>query len=66
MSESRASAWLIGILPFIGGGAIYFISPQYIELLFKDPRGRILMGVAVMLLVGGVFIMRTMIKRSMR
>jgi tight adherence protein B len=66
MSESRASAWLIGILPFIGGGAIYFISPQYIELLFKDPRGRILLGVAVMLLVGGVFIMRTMIKRSMR
>jgi tight adherence protein B len=66
MSESRASAWLIGILPFVGGTAIYFISPQYIEMLFKDPRGRILLGVAVMLLVSGAFIMRTMIKRSMR
>lgn len=66
MSESRASAWLIGILPFIGGGAIYFISPYYIQILFEDPRGRILLGVAVMLLAGGVFIMRTMIKRSMR
>jgi len=66
MSESRASAWLIGILPFIGGAAIYFISPFYIQILFEDPRGRILLGVAVLLLAGGVFIMRTMIKRSMR
>jgi len=66
MSESRASAWLIGILPFIGGGAIYFINPTYIRILFEDPRGRVLLGVAIMLLAGGVFIMRTMIKRSMR
>ena len=66
MSESRASAWLIGILPFIGGTAIYFINPGYIRILFEDPRGRILLGVAVLLLAGGVFIMRTMIKRSMR
>ena len=66
MSESRASAWLIGILPFIGGGAIYFINPTYIEMLFQDPRGRILLGAAILLLGGGVFIMRTMIKRSMR
>jgi tight adherence protein B len=66
MSESRASAWLIGILPFIGGGAIYFINPFYIKILFEDPRGKTLLGVAVMLLAGGVFIMRVMIKRSMR
>ena len=66
MSESRASAWLIGILPFIGGAAIYFINPPYIKVLFEDPRGRILLGVAILLLAGGAFIMRTMIKRSMR
>jgi tight adherence protein B len=66
LSESRASAWLIGILPFIGGGAIYFITPQYMKLLFEDPRGKTLLGVAVLLLAGGVIIMRTMIKRSMR
>lgn len=66
MSESRASAWLIAILPFVGGGAIYFISPYYIQILFQDSRGRILLGMAVLLLAGGVFIMRTMIKRSMR
>lgn len=66
MSESRASAWLIGILPFIGGGAIYFLSPHYVEMLFNDPRGRTLLGVAIMLLAGGALIMRTMIKRSMQ
>jgi tight adherence protein B len=66
MSESRASAWLIGILPFLAGTAIYFLSPFYIQILFVDRRGRVLLGVAVMLLAGGVFIMRTMIKRSMR
>jgi tight adherence protein B len=66
MSESRASAWLIGILPFISGAAIYFINANYIRMLFVDPRGRTLLGVAILLLAGGVFIMRTMIKRSMR
>lgn len=66
MSEARASAWLIAILPFVGGGAIYFINPSYIRMLFVDPRGRILLGAAILLLAGGVFIMRTMIKRSMR
>lgn len=66
MSESRASAWLIGILPFVGGTAIYIINSKYIDMLFFDPRGKILLFTAILLLVGGAFIMRSMIKRSMR
>lgn len=66
MSESRASAWLIGILPFVGATAIYFINASYIGMLVYDPRGKIMLFTAIVLLLSGAYIMRTMIKRSMR
>jgi tight adherence protein B len=65
MSEARASGWLIGALPFVGGGAIYFINPVYMGMLFNDPRGKMLLGIAILLLAGGAYVMRSMIKRSM-
>lgn len=47
-SEARASALIIGSLPFIAGTAIYWINPAYISKLFVDPRGW------MMLIAGGV------------
>ena len=32
--EAKASAGIIGSLPFVVGGAVYFIRPKYIMLLF--------------------------------
>lgn len=65
-SETRASAWLIGILPFFGGGAMLFLSPNYIQMLFTDPRGKFLLGTAIVLLAIGAYVMRAMIRWSMR
>jgi tight adherence protein B len=37
-SESKASAYIIGSLPFIVFGLIYYISPSYMGEFFKDQR----------------------------
>ncbi len=38
-SEARASALIIGALPFVMTAVIYTINPDYIMRLFSDPRG---------------------------
>ena len=65
-SEARASAWLIGCLPFVAGTALYFINPDYMRVLFTDPRGQVLLEVAMGSLATGAFILRVMITRGTR
>lgn len=50
-SEARASAAIIGSLPFLVGAIIFAINPDYIAKLFVDPRGQMLalFGLASML-----------------
>ena len=37
-SESKASAYIVGSLPFIVFGLIYWISPDYLGQFFVDDR----------------------------
>jgi tight adherence protein B len=60
-SESKASAYIIGALPFIVFGLIYSISPKYMDGFFVDERLMIAgMGGAVWMSIGA-FIMSRMI-----
>ena len=60
-SESKASAWIIGSLPFIVFGMIYFINPSYMGGFFVDQR-LIVAGIGGMIWMGiGVLIMAKMI-----
>ncbi|WP_353230295.1 type II secretion system F family protein [Novosphingobium sp.] len=60
-SESKASAYIIGSLPFIVFFLIYSINPYYMGAFFHDERCIIaLVGAAVWLSIGA-FIMRQMI-----
>ena len=53
-SEAKASAYIIGCLPFVVGFMIYLVNPEYISKLFTDPRGHMMLGVgAVMFMIGG-------------
>lgn len=61
-SEANASAAILGSLPFIMFGIIYFMSPEYESVLFIDIRGRVMLGGAVALMAGGVLVMRKMIR----
>jgi tight adherence protein B len=46
-AEAKASAMIIGSLPFIMFSLLLLISPDYILTLFRDLRGKILLGAAV-------------------
>jgi tight adherence protein B len=37
-SESKASAYIVGALPFIVFGMIYYINPEYIGGFFTEDR----------------------------
>lgn len=58
--EARASAAIIGSLPFIVTGLVYITSPDYIMLLFTDPRGHIIIGVSLLWMTIGVLVMKKM------
>lgn len=60
-AEAKASAKIIGSLPFVVGSLLYMIAPDYILLLFTHPTGHIaLVGCAIWMGMG-VLIMRNMI-----
>ena len=61
-SEARASAMIIGSLPFIMFGVIYLIDPDYVMKLFVDPRGWMLLGAGLTSLGLGIGIMAKMIR----
>ncbi|MDB5715530.1 MAG: pilus assembly protein TadB [Sphingomonadales bacterium] len=60
-SESKASAYIIGALPFIVFGLIYMINPHYMGKFFVDPR-LIMTGIGGFTWMGiGALIMKKMI-----
>src|SRR5690606_35700925 len=61
-SEARASAWIVGALPFILFGAMMVLNPEYGSALFTDPRGKMLLGAAIGTELLGIFIMSRMAK----
>lgn len=60
-SEATASAGIIGALPVVVAGGMYFINREYIEVLFIDPTGKMLLTGAIVWMCVGVFVMRQMI-----
>jgi tight adherence protein B len=59
--EAKASAAIIGALPFIVATLVYLTSPDYMLVLFTDPRGHIIMGASAVWMSIGIFVMRNMI-----
>lgn len=61
-SEARASALIIGALPFIMFGIIWMVNSEYLVILFTDIRGNIMLGVGLFWLVLGFGIMAKMVR----
>ncbi|HWU62708.1 MAG TPA: type II secretion system F family protein [Ensifer sp.] len=59
--EAKASAAIIGALPFIVALLVSLTSPDYIKPLFSDPRGHLILLAAGVWMSIGVFVMRKMI-----
>ena len=59
-SEARASAMIVGSLPFVVMLALFFMQPDYLEPLFNDYRGNIAGIGAAMSMALGITIMMKM------
>ena len=59
--EAKASACIIGALPFIVATLVYMTSPQYMMILFTDPRGHLIMGLSAVWMSIGIFVMKNMV-----
>ena len=59
-SEARASAYIVGALPFFVFGMLEVISPAYLSPLFNDYRGNLSLAAAAFSMTIGGLIMRKM------
>ncbi len=64
-SEARTTAMILGCLPLLAAGALYFLNPSYIGILFTDPSGKMILAAAAVMLGIGAFIMRTIIEKAL-
>jgi len=65
-AEAKASAAVLGVLPFLVGGMMFLLNRPLMSVLFTDPRGRVMVGVALLSLIVGISTMGLIIKRTMR
>lgn len=59
--EAKSSASIIGSLPIIVTGLVYMTSPDYIMVLFVSPIGQIVLGISLLWMLTGIFVMKRMI-----
>jgi tight adherence protein B len=59
--EAKASASIIGSLPILVMGIVYLTSPDYIELLWTTPVGRLLLAGSAIWMFVGIMVMKKMI-----
>lgn len=60
-SEAKASAMIIGALPFLVGFGMFFLNPEYAMLLLTHPTGKFWMTASAVWMGIGIFIMKAMI-----
>jgi tight adherence protein B len=59
--EAKASAAIIGAVPFLVVGALYVSSPKYVSLLWLTSHGRMISEIAICWMAIGVAMMKKMI-----
>lgn len=61
-AEATASAWIVGLLPFILGVATYFMNRDYIMVLWLDETGNMVALAGLGLMATGIGMMMRLIK----
>src|SRR5215470_7211979 len=61
-TSSRMSAWLLCALPISVALAVTFLNPEYMSVLWKDPRGHYLIAIALFMQISGMLIVRRILK----
>lgn len=60
-SEARASAYIVGALPFLAFAAMAMINPGYTDTFFRDPRGMMMGAIGLGMIAVGAFVMYKMV-----
>lgn len=60
-AEAKASAGIIGALPFLVAFLVYLTTPDYIKILFTDQTGNIILICSGLWMAMGIFVMKKMI-----
>ncbi len=60
-AEGKLSAIILTGLPFLTAFVLLFANPEYIQILARDPLGRVLAGAGISLMILGIFSMKRMI-----
>ncbi|AGH97347.1 type II secretion system F family protein [Micavibrio aeruginosavorus] len=60
-SEAKASAMIIGSLPFLVGGGMYFINNDYMMVMFTTLTGKMLLAGCAAFMLMGIMVMKAMI-----
>jgi tight adherence protein B len=66
LSEVRASAYVLSSLPFVIGALLIFVNPDYLAILFTDPRGHVVLAAIASCLILAALTMRWMINRGLK
>jgi tight adherence protein B len=61
-AEGKLSAVVLVCLPFFIITYLKLTQPDYMDLLFTDPIGRVMMVVAAIMMLVGIFVMTRMVK----
>jgi tight adherence protein B len=60
-AQERMSSYVVGALPIIAFAWLSWVNPTYLNLLFGDTGGRLMLGAAVVLELVGFFIIRRIV-----
>lgn len=60
-SEAKASAMIIGSLPFLVGTGMYFINNEYMMVMFTTFNGKMMLAGCAIFMLMGVMVMKAMI-----
>lgn len=61
-AEGRVSALILGVMPFVLGGLIFIIRPEFVSILWTDETGRQMLLSALLLIGIGFFWMNRLIQ----
>ena len=61
-AEGRFSAIILLVIPFVVSLILYFANQKYIVVLFLDPIGKVMLGIAALMMVMGIYMIRRIIK----
>lgn len=61
-AEGRLSAWILSSLPFATALMLHFVNPDFLEVLWTDSAGIMMVGIALGMMVLGIFIMSHIVR----